>query len=96
MERAIWRSLVLCDLVLYTNPLVGAVDGFGVSFLVRLCVHAAMGSSAVALLLTILGVGLVKTFCTLGDVAIITGTLRDEGISDSICGGGIGGGFGTL
>ena len=41
-------------------------------------------------------VGLVKAFCTLGYIFFISGTLREEGMSDSICGGGIGIGFDTL
>ena len=55
-----------------------------------------MGSYSVVLPLSILDLGLVKSFCTLGDGIVITGTLGDEGMSDSICGGGIGGGFYTL
>ena len=55
-----------------------------------------MGSSAVVLLLYVLGVRLVKAFSNLGDGVVITGTLGDEGMSDSIYGGVIGGGFETL
>ena len=62
----------------------------------RLHVHASMGSYAVVLSLSVLGVGLIKAFCTLRDGVVITGTLGDEGMSDIIYGGGIGGGFGTL
>ena len=87
---------MLCELVLYAGPLVGAVDGVGVGFLMRLRVRVAMGSYSVVFPLSILGVGLVKSFCTLGDVVVITGTLGYEVMSDSICGGGIGGGFDTL
>ena len=65
------------------------------SCLVQLCVLAAMGSFD-ALSLFFLGVGLVKYFSTLGDIFIVSGTLVDESMSDSICGGGIGIGFGTL
>ena len=78
---------MLCELVLYAGPLVGAVDGVGVGFLMRLRVRVAMGSYSVVFPLSILGVGLVKSFCTLGDVVVITGTLGYEVMSDSICGG---------
>ena len=49
MEIARSRSVVLRYLVLYSSPLVGAVDEFVVSFLVRLRVHVAMGSFVVVL-----------------------------------------------
>ena len=65
-------------------------------FLMRLHVRTRMCSSSVVLSLYVLGMGLVKAFCTLWYVIVITGTLGDEGISNSIYGGGIGGGFGTL
>ena len=42
MERTRLRSLVLYDLVLYAGPLVGAVYGVGVGFLVRLHVRYKM------------------------------------------------------
>ena len=38
----------------------------------------------------------MKAFLTLRDGVVITGTLRDEGMSDSFRGGGIGCVFGTL
>ena len=87
---------MLRDLVLYADLLVGAVDGVVGSCLVRLRVCAATGSFAVVLFLSVLGVGLVKALSTLGYGVVISGTLRDEGMSDSIYGGGIGTGFGTL
>ena len=43
MERARSRSLVLRDLVLYAGPVVDAIDGVGVSCLVRLHFRAATG-----------------------------------------------------
>ena len=43
VERERLRSLVLRELVLYAGPLVGAVDGVGVGFLMRLRVRVAMG-----------------------------------------------------
>ena len=99
IERERPRILVLHDLVLYFGPLAGAVDGFGVgvSCLVRLRVHAAMGSFYVVFLLAVFVVGLVKAIFTLGcgDI-VIRGTLTYEGMYYSICGGGIGGGFSTL
>ena len=82
--------------VLYAGPVVGAVYGVRSVCLVRLRVHAAMGSFAVVLSLYVMGVGLVKDFCTLGDGVVISGTLGDEGMSDIICGGGIGSGLVTL
>ena len=66
------------------------------SCLVQLCVHAAMDLFAVLLLLSIMVVGLVKFLCTLGYDVVVSGTLVYEGMSDIICGGGIGSGFGTL
>ena len=40
MERS--GCLVLCDIVLYSGPSVGAVGGGGVGFFVQLHVHAAI------------------------------------------------------
>ena len=87
---------MLFDLVLYYGPLVGAVDGVGVGFLMQFRVHDTMGSYSVVFSLFVMGVRLVKAFCTLGDGVVITGTLIYEGMSNSICGSGIGGGFGNL
>ena len=96
MDRAISRSLLPFDIVLYAGPLVVSVDGFGVGFLMRSSVCVAIGSSLFVLLLSILGVVLVKALCTLGYVVVITGTLTDEGAHNSVHGGGIGCVFGTL
>ena len=62
----------------------------------RSCVHSAMGSSSFVMLLSVLGVGLVKAFCNLVDGVVITGTLRHGGMSDSVHGGGIDSIIGTL
>ena len=43
MESARSRSFVIFDIIFYSGPLVGDVGGVGVGFLVRLCVHAALG-----------------------------------------------------
>ena len=40
--------------------------------------------------------GLLKDFCTLGDGVVTSGTLRDEGTYNIICGSDIGSGFVTL
>ena len=82
-------SFLLCDIVLYAGPLRGSIGGFGVGFLVRLRVHAAMVSSSLVMLLSGLGVGLGKTFFTLGYGVVIIGNLRDGGMSNTVCGGGI-------
>ena len=84
MERERSRSLVIRDIVLYAGPLVGAVDGVGVIFLVWLRVHAATGSFSVVLLLSVLVVWLVKVFSILGNGVVISFTLGDEVISDSV------------
>ena len=96
MHKERSKSLVLRNLVVYFGALVGAVGISGVGFLMRLCLHAAMSSSSIVLLLSVLGVGLVKDFCTLIDGVVITGTLRDEVMSNSVRGGGIGCVFDTL
>ena len=96
MERASSRDLVLRYRVLYTGPVVGAVDGVVAIFLVRLHVRAATGSFAVVFSLFVLGGGLVKVSITLGGSVFSSGTLVDDGMSDSICGGGIGSVFGAL
>ena len=57
-ERAISSCFVLRDIVFYVGPLVGAVDGGRVGFLVRLRVRAAIGSSSLSLLLSELVMGL--------------------------------------
>ena len=48
-ERMRSSFLVLRDLVLCAGPLVGAIGGGGVGFLVWLCVHAAKVSSLLSL-----------------------------------------------
>ena len=83
-------SFLLCDIVLYAGPFLGAVGGVGVGFLVPLHVRDVMGSSSFVMSLFVLGVGLVKAFCTLRYGVVITGTLGDGGMSDSVRGGGIG------
>ena len=60
MERSRSRSFVIRDLVVYTEPVVDAIDGVRVICLVRLLVHASIGSFTVVLYLFVLGVGLVK------------------------------------
>ena len=50
MDREKLSILVLRDLVLLAGPLVGAVDGVVVGFLMRLRVCAAMGYSPFVLL----------------------------------------------
>ena len=62
MESARLRSFVLCNLVLYAGMFLVAIGGVGVGFLVRLCVRAGMGSSSFGMLLSVLGMGLVKAF----------------------------------
>ena len=56
MDREKLSILVLRDLVLLAGPLVGAVDGVVVGFLMRLRVCAAMGYSPFVLSLSVLGV----------------------------------------
>ena len=51
----------------------------------RFRVHATVGSFSVVLSLSVVGVGLVKDFCTLGDVDIfIRHALIYEGASDDL------------
>ena len=95
-ERARYRILVLRDLVLYTGHVVGVVDGVRVMCLVQLRVRVAMGSFTVVLSLVVVGEGLVNVSSTLGDGVVSIGTLGVYGMSDGVCGGGIGSGFGTL
>ena len=87
---------MLIDLVLYAGPLVGAVDGVGFGFLMRFCVHAAMGLYSDVFSFSVLGVGLMKAFCALGDGVFSTGTLVGGGMSNIVRVGGIRSVVGTL
>ena len=94
IERS--SSFVPPDLVLYSGPFVGDVGGVGEGFFVWLSVRAAMGSSSFLVSLSGLGVGLGKAFCILRDVVIVTDTLGDGYMSDSVLGGGVDYIIGTL
>ena len=82
--------------VLYAGPVVGAVYGVRSVCLVRLRVHAAMGSFAVVLSLFFLGMGLVKVSSTLRYGVGSIGTLIDDGMSDVFSGGIVISGFVNL